>query len=72
MGNLGGPEILLILVLALLLFGAKRLPELGRSFGSALREFKRGANEATDEVRRELERPPAPPAEHRAPRPPAE
>ncbi len=40
--NLGMGEILLLLALALLLFGAKRLPEVGRAAGSALREFKKG------------------------------
>lgn len=40
--NLGMGEILVLLVLALLLFGAKRLPEIGRSAGSAFREFKKG------------------------------
>jgi sec-independent protein translocase protein TatA len=40
MGNVGAPEIILLLLLALLLFGAKRLPEIGRSLGSGMREFK--------------------------------
>lgn len=40
--NLGMGEILLLLALALVLFGAKRLPEVGRAVGSAVREFKRG------------------------------
>jgi sec-independent protein translocase protein TatA len=40
MANIGGGEILLLLVLALLLFGAKRLPEIGRSLGNGMREFK--------------------------------
>jgi sec-independent protein translocase protein TatA len=40
MGNIGPWEILLLLLLALLLFGAKRLPEIGRSLGSGMREFK--------------------------------
>ncbi|MBP6332227.1 MAG: twin-arginine translocase TatA/TatE family subunit [Aminivibrio sp.] len=40
--NLGMGEILLLLALALVLFGAKRLPEVGRAVGSAMREFKRG------------------------------
>jgi sec-independent protein translocase protein TatA len=40
--NLGMGEILVLLALALLLFGAKRLPEIGRSAGSAIREFKKG------------------------------
>lgn len=42
--NLGFPEILLILVLALLLFGPKKLPEIGRSLGKSFREFKRGTS----------------------------
>ena len=40
--NLGMGEILLLLALALVLFGAKRLPEVGRAVGSAVKEFKRG------------------------------
>jgi sec-independent protein translocase protein TatA len=40
MGNIGPTEIILLLLLALLLFGAKRLPEIGRSLGSGMREFK--------------------------------
>jgi sec-independent protein translocase protein TatA len=40
MGNVGAPEIVLLLLVALLLFGAKRLPEIGRSLGSGMREFK--------------------------------
>ncbi len=40
MPNVGPMEIVLLLVVALLLFGAKRLPEIGRSLGSGMREFK--------------------------------
>jgi sec-independent protein translocase protein TatA len=40
MGPLGWPEIILILVVLLLIFGAKRLPEMGRSLGKGMREFK--------------------------------
>ena len=40
MPNISAPEIILLLVVALLLFGAKRLPEIGRSLGSGMREFK--------------------------------
>ncbi|HEY2776628.1 MAG TPA: twin-arginine translocase TatA/TatE family subunit [Gaiellaceae bacterium] len=40
MGNIGGLEIAGLLIIALLLFGAKRLPEIGRSLGSGMREFK--------------------------------
>jgi sec-independent protein translocase protein TatA len=40
MGSIGPLEIVLLLVLALMLFGAKRLPEIGRSLGTGMREFK--------------------------------
>ncbi len=40
MSNIGAPEIILLLLVALLLFGAKRLPEIGRSLGTGMREFK--------------------------------
>lgn len=45
MFGLGLPEILLILVIALLIFGAARLPEIGRALGKALSEFKKGTQE---------------------------
>jgi len=44
MFGLGMQEILLLLVIALLLFGTKRLPEAGRSLGAAIREFKKAMN----------------------------
>lgn len=40
MSNISAPEIILLLLVALLLFGAKRLPEIGRSLGTGMREFK--------------------------------
>lgn len=43
--NLGGPELLIILVIVLLLFGGAKLPKLARSLGEAQREFKRGIDE---------------------------
>jgi sec-independent protein translocase protein TatA len=51
-GSIGGAELLLVAVLALLLFGPRKLPQIGRSFGRALAEF-RGA---THEFKRGLER----------------
>ena len=45
MFGLGLPEILLILLIALLIFGAAKLPEIGRSMGKALSEFKKGMHD---------------------------
>jgi sec-independent protein translocase protein TatA len=60
MPNVGPWEIVLLLLLALLLFGAKRLPEIGRSVGQGMREFKdsvSGASKHVEDVRAELEPP---------------
>ena len=46
----GWTEILVILVVILLLFGARRLPELARSIGKSLKEFKKGMKDVTDHV----------------------
>ncbi len=45
--NLGGPEMLIVLVVVMLLFGAKKVPELARSLGKAQREFRDGMTEGT-------------------------
>ena len=50
MGNLGFSEIMIILVVVLLVFGAKRLPEIGASMGKGIREFKRSLSETTDAI----------------------
>jgi sec-independent protein translocase protein TatA len=49
MFGLGYQELLIILVIVLILFGANRLPELARSLGSSVKEFKKGVNEAKSE-----------------------
>jgi sec-independent protein translocase protein TatA len=49
--NINGPEILLIFLIVLLLFGAKRLPELSRSFGKSIREFKKASSEIENDIR---------------------
>jgi sec-independent protein translocase protein TatA len=49
-GNLGVWEILMIMVVALLLFGAKRLPEVGSSIGKGIREFKRSISDTQDAI----------------------
>lgn len=66
-GTLGGPEILLILVLALIVFGPRKLPEIGKSLGRVMAEFRKASNEfrrtIEDEVEAERPRPPEPPPE---------
>lgn len=47
MSNIGIPGLIIILVLALIIFGPKKLPEIGRAFGQTLREFKKSTNELT-------------------------
>ena len=47
-GTIGVPELLLILLVALIIFGPKRLPDLGRSLGKGLGEFRRASEEARD------------------------
>jgi TatA/E family protein of Tat protein translocase len=50
-GSIGFPELIIIFAVALLVFGPKKLPEVGRSIGKALREFRR----TTDEIKEKLE-----------------
>jgi sec-independent protein translocase protein TatA len=45
MGNIGVPELIIIFVVALIVFGPKKLPELGKSLGRGLSEFRRASNE---------------------------
>ncbi len=54
-GNIGFPEILLILALALLVFGPKKLPEIGRSIGRAMREFRRTSDEIKEKIEEEIQ-----------------
>jgi len=49
-GNLGFTEIMVILLVVLLLFGAKRLPEVGSSIGKGIREFKRSISDTQDAI----------------------
>lgn len=46
MPNLGGPELIIVLAIFVLLFGARKLPELGSSVGKSIKNFKRGMDEA--------------------------
>jgi len=68
-GNLGFTEILLLMLIVLLVFGAKRLPEMGAAMGKGIREFKKSMREVTDEIDRP---PPTPPAPRQLQQPPAD
>ena len=59
--NINGPEILLIFLIVLLLFGAKRLPELFKSFGKSIREFKKATTEIEEDIRTAMDEEPEKP-----------
>ena len=48
--NFGGPDLIVLLLIILVLFGAKKLPELARGMGSAIKEFQKAKNEFSDEL----------------------
>lgn len=56
MGSIGLPELIVIFVIILLLFGAKRLPQIARSIGKSLREFKSGMKSQMKDTEEEEER----------------
>jgi TatA/E family protein of Tat protein translocase len=55
LGTLGGPEIILILVLALIVFGPRKLPEVGKSMGKMLAEFRKASNDFKRTIEDEVE-----------------
>lgn len=50
LSNFGGPDLIIILLIILVLFGAKKLPELARGMGSAIKEFQKAKDEFSDEL----------------------
>jgi len=56
-GGLGGPEIILIVLVVLLLFGGKKIPELMHGMGKGVRSFKEGMNEVNDSLKIEDKKP---------------
>ena len=54
-GSIGFPELLVIFTIALLIFGPKKLPEVGRSIGKALREFRRTSDEIKEKIEEEIQ-----------------
>jgi len=57
--NIGGPEVLIVLVVVLLLFGAAKLPQLARSLGASAKEFRKGVEEGAEDNESSTTNPPA-------------
>lgn len=55
LGPLGWPEIIIILFVVMLLFGAKRLPDLAKSFGKSIKEFKKATTSVEEDIRSGVE-----------------
>ena len=53
-GSLGMPELIVIFVIALIIFGPRKLPELGKSLGRSLNEFKKASNELQNTLEQEI------------------
>jgi sec-independent protein translocase protein TatA len=64
---LGGWEIVLILAVVLILFGAKKLPELAKGLGQGIKEFKKATSEVRDEITTAMDETPPPPPPKRLP-----
>jgi sec-independent protein translocase protein TatA len=52
--NIGIPGLILVLVIALIIFGPSKLPEIGRAFGSTIKEFKKSTRELVEEAESEI------------------
>jgi sec-independent protein translocase protein TatA len=59
LSNFGGPDLIIILLIILVLFGAKKLPELAKGMGQAVREFQKAKDEFSDELHNAGKTPPA-------------
>lgn len=55
LGNLRGPELLIVVLVILLLFGAKKIPDMMRNIGKGVHSFKQGLNDAREEINKPIE-----------------
>ena len=62
LGSIGPTELILILLIVIIIFGAKKLPDLGRSIGEGIKNFKKSVNEGKDEGKDTTPKSPQPPA----------
>ena len=65
--GLGGGELVLVLVVILVLFGAKRIPEFAKGLGKGINEFKKASREVTEEIERAGDEPPPSPKSSTSP-----
>jgi len=71
--GLGGGELMVVLIVALILFGSRRIPEFAKGLGQAMKEFKKASNDVSNEINNAInqEPPPPPPPAPPAPSKPA-
>ena len=59
-GWLGGGELMVVVIVALVLFGSRKIPEFARGLGQAVKEFKKASNDVNEEIHRDPPSPPPP------------
>ncbi|MGA2532465.1 MAG: twin-arginine translocase TatA/TatE family subunit [Candidatus Aminicenantales bacterium] len=62
LGSIGPTELILILLIVIIIFGAKKLPDLGKSIGEGIKNFKKSVSEGKDSDKDQVPKPPQPPA----------
>lgn len=55
LGNIGGPEIIIIALIVLLIFGGKKIPELMKGLGKGVKSFKDGIKDVDEEIKKDIE-----------------
>jgi sec-independent protein translocase protein TatA len=68
--NIGGSELLVILLVVLIFFGPKKMPEMGKNIGKGIREFKKAMRDIQDDVEKSMKEPATPLPPPTAPPPP--